>query len=94
MGIMNGHDVGYVRVSSFSQNTGRQLDGINLTKTFEKMASAKDAKRPVLQECVSYLREGDTLHVHSINRSSCPQSDRPTDHCGDLKRQRCFRHLP
>ena len=25
-----GHDVGYIRVSSFSQNTDRQLDGIEL----------------------------------------------------------------
>lgn len=64
----NGHDVGYIRVSSFSQNTDRQLDGISLEKTFEEKASAKDAKRPVLQDCVEYLRAGDCLHVHSIDR--------------------------
>lgn len=64
----NGHDVGYVRVSSFSQNTDRQLDGITLERVFEEKASAKDAKRPVLQECISYLRAGDCLHVHSIDR--------------------------
>jgi DNA invertase Pin-like site-specific DNA recombinase len=64
----NGHDVGYIRVSSYSQNTDRQLDGIPLEKTFEEKASAKDAKRPVLQECISYLRAGDCLHVHSIDR--------------------------
>jgi len=64
----NGHDVGYVRVSSCSQNTDRQLDGIELEKIFEEKASAKDAKRPVLQECISYLRTGDCLHVHSIDR--------------------------
>ena len=64
----NGHDVGYIRVSSFSQNTDRQLDGIQLEKTFEEKASAKDAKRPVLQECIQYLRAGDCLHVHSIDR--------------------------
>ena len=63
-----GHDVGYVRVSSFSQNTDRQLDGIDLEKIFEEKASAKDAKRPILQECISYLRAGDCLHVHSIDR--------------------------
>ena len=63
-----GHDVGYVRVSSFSQNTERQLDGIDLEKVFTEKASAKDAKRPVLQECLSYLRNGDCLHVHSIDR--------------------------
>jgi DNA invertase Pin-like site-specific DNA recombinase len=64
----NGHDVGYIRVSSFSQNTDRQLDGISLEKTFEEKASAKDAKRPVLQDCIGYLRSGDCLHVHSIDR--------------------------
>lgn len=64
----NGHDVGYVRVSSFSQNLDRQLDGVNLEKIFEEKASAKDSKRPVLQECISYLRSGDCLHVHSIDR--------------------------
>lgn len=63
----DGHDVGYVRVASFSQNTDRQLDGIELDKTFEEKASAKDAKRPVLQDCLDYLRASDCLHVHSIN---------------------------
>lgn len=64
----NGHDVGYIRVSSFSQNTERQLDNVTLEKIFTEKASAKDAKRPVLQECISYLRSGDCLHVHSIDR--------------------------
>ena len=63
-----GHNVGYIRVSSFSQNTDRQLDGIDLDKVFEEKASAKDANRPVLKECMEYLREGDCLHVHSIDR--------------------------
>ena len=66
--LNNGHDVGYIRVSSFSQNVERQLDGITLEKTFEEKASAKDAKRPVLQDCLGYLRAGDCLHVHSIDR--------------------------
>jgi len=64
----NGHDVGYIRVSSFSQNTDRQLDGLELERTFEEKASAKDADRPVLKECMDYLRAGDCLHVHSIDR--------------------------
>ena len=64
----NGHNVGYVRVSSISQNLDRQLDGIVLDKIFTEKASAKDAKRPVLKECMVYLREGDTLHLHSIDR--------------------------
>lgn len=64
----NGHNVGYVRVSSVGQNLDRQLDGIDLDKIFTEKASAKDAKRPVLKECMDYLREGDMLHVHSIDR--------------------------
>lgn len=64
----NGHNVGYVRVSSFGQKLDRQLDGVELDKVFTEKASAKDAKRPSLQECIQYLREGDTLHVHSIDR--------------------------
>lgn len=64
----NGHRVGYVRVSSVGQNVVRQLDGFDLDKIFTEKASAKDAKRPVLQECMEYLRDGDTLHVHSIDR--------------------------
>ncbi len=63
-----GHNVGYVRVSSVDQNLDRQLIDIELNKTFTEKASAKDAKRPKLQECMDYLREGDTLHVHSIDR--------------------------
>jgi DNA invertase Pin-like site-specific DNA recombinase len=59
---------GYIRVSSYGQNTDRQLVGIELKITFEEKASAKDTKRPQLQACLKWLREGDTLHVHSIDR--------------------------
>lgn len=65
---MTGQHVGYVRVSSLDQNTIRQLDGISLDKTFTDKLSGKDTKRPQLHECISYVREGDTLHVHSIDR--------------------------
>ena len=64
----NGHNVGYVRVSSIGQNLDRQLDGIVLDRIFTEKLSAKDVKRPVLQDCIEYLRDGDVLHVHSIDR--------------------------
>ena len=64
----NGHNVGYVRVSSIAQNLDRQLNGIELDKVYTEKASAKDTKRPVLNDCIEYLRAGDTLHVHSIDR--------------------------
>ena len=65
---MSGQQVGYVRVSSTDQNTIRQLDGLNLSKTFTEKLSGKDTQRPILQECLAYIRQGDTLHVHSIDR--------------------------
>lgn len=65
-----GQTVGYVRVSSASQNTARQLDGLELDRVFEEKASGGKAgnARPVLQECLRFVREGDTLVVHSMDR--------------------------
>lgn len=63
-----GQDVGYVRVSSAGQNLDRQLAEKELDKVFTEKASAKDVNRPQLQDCIQYLREGDRLHVHSIDR--------------------------
>jgi len=61
-------NVGYIRVSSYSQNTDRQLIGVDLDKTFTEKASAKNADRPQLQACMEWARDGDVLHVHSIDR--------------------------
>jgi len=63
-----GQQIGYIRVSSIAQNTDRQLTGVKLNKTFTEKISAKDVNRPELQDCIDYIREGDTLHVHSIDR--------------------------
>ena len=60
--------VGYIRVSSLDQNTERQLDGQELDKVFTDKASGKDTKRPQLQAALDYLREGDCLVVHSMDR--------------------------
>lgn len=61
-------NVGYIRVSTADQSTARQLDGISLDKTFEDKVSGVSCSRPALKECLNYLREGDILHVHSIDR--------------------------
>lgn len=61
-------DVGYIRVSSEYQNTERQLDSIKLDKTFTDKLSGVDTDRPQLQAMLDYVREGDTIHVHSIDR--------------------------
>lgn len=63
-----GKRVGYIRVSSVDQNTGRQLEGVELDKKFTDKASGKDVKRPQLQVALEYLREGDVLVVHSMDR--------------------------
>ena len=58
----------YIRVSSVDQNTDRQLEGVKLDKVFTDKASGKDTARPQLQAALEYLREGDLLLVHSIDR--------------------------
>lgn len=63
-----GQLVGYRRVSTLDQNTERQLDGVVLDKVFEDKASGKDAERPQLQAALEYVREGDRLVVHSMDR--------------------------
>lgn len=66
--MSKGQNVGYIRVSSAEQNTARQLDGVPLDKVFEDKASGKSTDRPQLTLALEYVREGDTLHVHSMDR--------------------------
>lgn len=63
-----GKIIGYVRVSTLDQNTERQLEGVTLDKVFTDKASGKDTNRPQLQAALEYLREGDTLVCHSMDR--------------------------
>ncbi|MBS1129429.1 MAG: tnpR [Proteobacteria bacterium] len=63
-----GQMIGYVRVSALDQNTERQLEGITLNKVFTDRASGKDTNRPQLQAALEYVREGDTLVCHSMDR--------------------------
>ena len=63
-----GQEVGYIRVSSVDQHTDRQLEGMELDKTFEDKCSGKDTHRPQLQALLEYVREGDTIVIHSLDR--------------------------
>jgi DNA invertase Pin-like site-specific DNA recombinase len=63
-----GKRVGYIRVSSVDQKDLRQLDGLELDKIFRDKASGKDTQRPELQHALQYLRDGDVLVVHSMDR--------------------------
>ena len=63
-----GKRIGYVRVSSVDQNAARQLEGLELDKTFTDRSSGKDTHRPQLHAALEYLRDGDVLVVHSMDR--------------------------
>jgi DNA invertase Pin-like site-specific DNA recombinase len=63
-----GKRIGYVRVSTLDQNESRQLEGVQLDKRFVDKASGKDTKRPQLQAALDYVRNGDVLVVHSMDR--------------------------
>lgn len=65
---MKGQRIGYIRVSAFDQNVDRQLEGLALDKVFTDKASGKDVARPELQAMLAFIREGDTVVVHSMDR--------------------------
>ena len=59
--------VGYRRVSSASQSLDRQeLEGCD--KVFEEKITGAKRDRPELNRMLDYIREGDEVHVHSIDR--------------------------
>jgi len=65
---MSGKVIGYRRVSTVVQNTARQLDGVAVDKVFEDKLSGKDTNRPKLMAMLEYVREGDMVIVHSLDR--------------------------
>lgn len=65
---MSGQRVGYVRVSSFDQNPERQLEDVAVDRTFTDKASGKDVHRPALEELIAFVRRGDAVVVHSMDR--------------------------
>jgi DNA invertase Pin-like site-specific DNA recombinase len=59
--------VGYRRVSSASQSLDRQeLEGCD--KVFEEKITGAKRDRPELNRMLDYIRDGDEVHVHSIDR--------------------------
>lgn len=65
-----GQRVSYVRVSSTDQHLDRQREAIGqVDREFSDMISARSRQdRHGLEECLAYLRTGDTLVVSSIDR--------------------------
>lgn len=65
---MHGQRVGYIRVSSVDQNAERQLEQTQIDRVFADKASGKDVTRPALDSLLTFVREGDTVVAHSMDR--------------------------
>jgi DNA invertase Pin-like site-specific DNA recombinase len=64
-----GQRIGYVRVSSFDQNTDRQVESIGkVDRLFIDKASGKDTQRPELEGLLLFVREGDSVVISSMDR--------------------------
>lgn len=67
--MVQGQVVGYIRVSSAGQNMERQLEGLRLDRVFEEKISGKNqGNRVALQEMLKFVREGDEVLCHSMDR--------------------------
>ncbi|MCB1712548.1 MAG: recombinase family protein, partial [Candidatus Riesia sp.] len=63
--------VGYARVSSIGQKLDVQLEKLkdcNCERIYQEKKSGTTDKRPKLQECLDFVREGDTLIVTRLDR--------------------------
>ena len=65
---MQGQRIGYVRVSTLDQNPERQLEQVQMDRVYTDTASGKDTKRPALAALLTFVREGDTVVFHSMDR--------------------------
>lgn len=65
---MKGQIIGYVRVSTTDQHVFRQLDGLTIDRIFTDKCSGKTTNRPQLTALLDFIRDGDTLIVHSMDR--------------------------
>ena len=67
-----GHLVAYLRVSATDQKLDTQLARVkalgNVDRVFKEKASGLKHDRPVLAECLAYVRDGDTLVVTRADR--------------------------
>lgn len=63
--------IGYVRCSTTEQNEERQIKALTdfgVEKIFIDKASGKNTDRPDFKKMMAFIREGDTVVVHSISR--------------------------
>lgn len=69
--VQKGKKIGYIRVSTVTQNIARQMAEMEkekVDKLFTDQASGKDTSRPAFQEMLDYLREDDMLYISSLDR--------------------------
>lgn len=63
--------IGYARVSTRDQNLDNQIDILKeygCTRIFSEKVSGRKYKRTELDNCIDYLREGDTLVITKLDR--------------------------
>lgn len=63
--------IGYARVSTADQDLALQLDALNAAgceRIFQDYASGAKTERPGLDEALAFLRPGDCLIVHRLDR--------------------------
>jgi len=63
--------VGYIRISTATQNTARQevlMQELGVEKVFIDRLSGKNTDRPELKKMMAFVRQGDTVVVESISR--------------------------
>lgn len=68
---MNGHRLGYVRVSTSKQTTDQQRDALEaagVTRIFEDVISGSKSDRPGLKALLDFARDGDTITVVALDR--------------------------
>ncbi len=65
---MSGQKIGYIRVSTYDQNPERQLENIEVDPIYSDKASGKDVQRSQLHALMDFVRESDTMIVHSMDR--------------------------
>lgn len=64
----HGMTIAYRRASTTDQSTARQLPNMTFDREFEDLCSGGTRNRPGLQACLDFIRDGDTLVVHSMDR--------------------------
>lgn len=68
LNIQKVQTIGYIRVSTIDQKTDRQLDGVALDRIFTDKMTGATKDRPQLKAMLDYVRYGDTVMVHSLDR--------------------------